>query len=243
MGTLGTTSAAAVPAAVSRALHITMGTPGPQTPATDHRNECRFESGATETRDEPAQDDHWQFSRMNERERILDKLIEAEHIRIAGEQVERSDLFGKNDALRAVGKAPATYSGLLLGITKASLSTDSFISAASFQETTRVLTEASIIGKVDTLEGLKENVIVGRLIPAGGIPLQVGTVVHNSETLFNIAEAMAGRPVTRKILTVTGEVANPMSVAVPVGITLQELIEIAGGRDTPHVGDLVSSEV
>ena len=71
------------------------------------------------------------------------------------------------DALRAEGKIPATYSNLLLGITKASLSTDSFISAASFQETTRVLTEAAIMGKRDELRGLKENVIVGRLIPAG----------------------------------------------------------------------------
>ena len=62
---------------------------------------------------------------------------------------------------------PATYSDVLLGITKASLSTDSFISAASFQETTRVLTEAAIMGKRDELRGLKENVIVGRLIPAG----------------------------------------------------------------------------
>ena len=69
--------------------------------------------------------------------------------------------------LRAEGKIPATYSNLLLGITKASLSTDSFISAASFQETTRVLTEAAIMGKRDELRGLKENVIVGRLIPAG----------------------------------------------------------------------------
>jgi DNA-directed RNA polymerase subunit beta' len=86
---------------------------------------------------------------------------------IAGEQVERSELFGTNDALRADGKMPATYADLLLGITKASLSTDSFISAASFQETTRVLTEAAIMGKRDELRGLKENVIVGRLIPAG----------------------------------------------------------------------------
>ena len=86
---------------------------------------------------------------------------------ISGEQVERSELFGTNDALRADGKMPATYADLLLGITKASLSTDSFISAASFQETTRVLTEAAIMGKPDELRGLKENVIVGRLIPAG----------------------------------------------------------------------------
>ncbi len=86
---------------------------------------------------------------------------------IAGEQVERSEILNTNDALRADGKTPATYSNVLLGITKASLSTDSFISAASFQETTRVLTEAAIMGKKDDLRGLKENVIVGRLIPAG----------------------------------------------------------------------------
>ncbi len=86
---------------------------------------------------------------------------------IAGEQVERSAMLDANDALRADGKIPATFSNLLLGITKASLSTDSFISAASFQETTRVLTEAAIMGKRDELRGLKENVIVGRLIPAG----------------------------------------------------------------------------
>jgi DNA-directed RNA polymerase subunit beta' len=86
---------------------------------------------------------------------------------IKGEQVERSEILNTNDALRAEGKIPATYSNVLLGITKASLSTDSFISAASFQETTRVLTEAAIMGKRDELRGLKENVIVGRLIPAG----------------------------------------------------------------------------
>jgi len=86
---------------------------------------------------------------------------------IVGEQVERSELFNTNERLRAEGKLPATYTDVLLGITKASLSTDSFISAASFQETTRVLTEAAIMGKRDELRGLKENVIVGRLIPAG----------------------------------------------------------------------------
>jgi DNA-directed RNA polymerase subunit beta' len=86
---------------------------------------------------------------------------------ISGEQIERSEILNTNDALRAEGKIPATYSNVLLGITKASLSTDSFISAASFQETTRVLTEAAIMGKRDPLRGLKENVIVGRLIPAG----------------------------------------------------------------------------
>jgi len=86
---------------------------------------------------------------------------------IAGEQVERSEILNTNESLQAEGKVPATYTNILLGITKASLSTDSFISAASFQETTRVLTEAAIMGKRDDLRGLKENVIVGRLIPAG----------------------------------------------------------------------------
>ncbi|WP_333845842.1 DNA-directed RNA polymerase subunit beta' [Limnohabitans sp.] len=86
---------------------------------------------------------------------------------IAGEQVERSEILNTNEALQRDGKIPATFTNLLLGITKASLSTDSFISAASFQETTRVLTEAAIMGKRDELRGLKENVIVGRLIPAG----------------------------------------------------------------------------
>jgi len=86
---------------------------------------------------------------------------------IQGEQVERADLLKENEIVEAEGKKPGTFSYMLLGITKASLSTDSFISAASFQETTRVLTEAAIMGKKDDLRGLKENVIVGRLIPAG----------------------------------------------------------------------------
>ena len=86
---------------------------------------------------------------------------------IAGEQIDRLEFDEINDALRAEGKKEATAVPVLLGITKASLQTRSFISAASFQETTRVLTEAAVNGKTDTLEGLKENVIVGRLIPAG----------------------------------------------------------------------------
>ena len=72
-----------------------------------------------------------------------------------------------NEKLKSEGKIPATGERILMGITKASLQTESFISAASFQETTRVLTDAAIRGKVDTLKGLKENVIVGRLVPAG----------------------------------------------------------------------------
>jgi DNA-directed RNA polymerase subunit beta' len=86
---------------------------------------------------------------------------------IMGEQVERADVLAENERVVAEDKRSAVYEYVLLGITKASLSTDSFISAASFQETTRVLTEAAILGKRDELRGLKENVIVGRLIPAG----------------------------------------------------------------------------
>ena len=86
---------------------------------------------------------------------------------LTGEQVDRLELQEANERLEAEGKKPAAGVPVLLGITKASLQTRSFISAASFQETTRVLTEAAVNGKVDTLEGLKENVIVGSLIPAG----------------------------------------------------------------------------
>ena len=86
---------------------------------------------------------------------------------LAGEQVDKLDFEQANEKALSEGGRIATGTPVLLGITKASLQTRSFISAASFQETTRVLTEASVNGKVDTLEGLKENVIVGRLIPAG----------------------------------------------------------------------------
>ena len=86
---------------------------------------------------------------------------------IQGDQVSYADLKEENARVEADGKNPAVYERVLLGITKASLATDSFISAASFQETTRVLTEAAVTGKQDHLRGLKENVVVGRLIPAG----------------------------------------------------------------------------
>ncbi|MFY7697606.1 MAG: DNA-directed RNA polymerase subunit beta' [Legionella sp.] len=86
---------------------------------------------------------------------------------LVGEQVEETVMLQENDKLTAEGKMPADGTPILLGITKASLATESFISAASFQETTRVLTEAAVSGKTDELRGLKENVMVGRLIPAG----------------------------------------------------------------------------
>ena len=86
---------------------------------------------------------------------------------IRGEQVEKTSFLDENKRLEAENKIPATADNVLLGITKASLATESFISAASFQETTRVLTDAAVRGTKDDLNGLKENVIVGRLIPAG----------------------------------------------------------------------------
>ncbi|WP_227816691.1 DNA-directed RNA polymerase subunit beta' [Nitrogeniibacter aestuarii] len=107
---------------------------------------------------------------------------------IREEQVERSEVLDENDKMEAEGKLPARYEYVLLGITKASLSTDSFISAASFQETTRVLTEAAIMGKRDELRGLKENVIVGRLIPAG-----TGLAYHRNRRAQNEGEDLGGQ--------------------------------------------------
>ena len=86
---------------------------------------------------------------------------------LPGEVVDRIKFEGMNEELKKNNKKPAVGERVLMGITKASLQTESFISAASFQETTRVLTDAAIKGKVDVLQGLKENVIVGRLVPAG----------------------------------------------------------------------------
>ena len=97
---------------------------------------------------------------------------------LVGEQVDRAMLDKENMKTEAAGGRPATASPLLLGITKAALQTNSFISAASFQETTRVLTEASVSGRTDNLIGLKENVIVGRLIPAG-----TGSVINRMKAL------------------------------------------------------------
>ena len=114
---------------------------------------------------------------------------------ITGEQVERADVLEENEKLEAEGKKAATYSYMLLGITKASLSTDSFISAASFQETTRVLTEAAIMGKKDELRGLKENVIVGRLIPAGtGLAYHTAKKTVPAQALFQDAESAKPEP-------------------------------------------------
>jgi DNA-directed RNA polymerase subunit beta' len=121
---------------------------------------------------------------------------------IQGEQVERAELFEENEKTQKEGKRPAAYRNMLLGITKASLSTDSFISAASFQETTRVLTEAAIMGKRDELRGLKENVIVGRLIPAG-----TGLAYHN------IRKAQAAEPIMAELPASPAETPQPTETA------------------------------
>jgi DNA-directed RNA polymerase subunit beta' len=124
---------------------------------------------------------------------------------ITGEQSERAELFEENEKAVKESKKPAVYGNILLGITKASLSTDSFISAASFQETTRVLTEAAIMGKRDGLRGLKENVIVGRLIPAG-----TGLAYHM------IRKAQAAEPVLAE-LPVSAPEAPPAETTATAG--------------------------
>ena len=133
---------------------------------------------------------------------------------IQGEQVERADLLSENERVIAEDKRPATFEYVLLGITKASLSTDSFISAASFQETTRVLTEAAILGKRDDLRGLKENVIVGRLIPAG-----TGLAYHDARKRAAVAaltptaaEPSAAAIAAEALFTGTDEVTEETQV-------------------------------
>ena len=102
---------------------------------------------------------------------------------MVGEQAHKKDILKLNSELEANNKQMVEYEPVLLGITKASLQTSSFISAASFQETTKVLTDAATLGKIDSLNGLKENVIVGRLIPAG-----TGRITSEYERLANIKD-------------------------------------------------------
>jgi len=121
------------------------------------------------------------------------EIIDAGDTRyLKGEQIEKARLMKENEQLLNEGKTPAVWEPLLLGITKASLATESFISAASFQETTRVLTEAAVRGSRDGLRGLKENVIVGRLIPAGtGLAYHEERRRQREEPVMDIAGEMA----------------------------------------------------
>ena len=107
----------------------------------------------------------------------------------SGSLVDMYDFEDENNKVIAEGKTPATGKRVLLGITKASLATESFLSAASFQETTKVLTEAAIKGKTDELIGLKENVIIGKLIPAGtGMQVYQDTIIDDGSESDNEEE-------------------------------------------------------
>jgi DNA-directed RNA polymerase subunit beta' len=137
-----------------------------------------------------------------------------------GEQVERADLLAKNEAVIALNQRPAEFEYVLLGITKASLSTDSFISAASFQETTRVLTEAAILGKRDELRGLKENVIVGRLIPAG-----TGLAYHDARKRAAVAGGVPAKEIPAEALFLAEE---------------EPVVEVVAGVDGEVVGEVAA---
>ncbi|RMG30889.1 MAG: DNA-directed RNA polymerase subunit beta' [Gammaproteobacteria bacterium] len=133
---------------------------------------------------------------------------------LKGEQVEKARLFEENERIEREGGVPATWAPLLLGITKASLATESFISAASFQETTRVLTEAAVRGARDELRGLKENVIVGRLIPAG-----TGLAYHEERRRRRHGELVieVPEPVLEEEAADTGSAPGETSSEAPSG--------------------------
>ena len=127
------------------------------------------------------------------------------------EQLDRTEFDDANEQAVEEGRKPATSNPVLLGITKASLQTRSFISAASFQETTRVLTEAAVHGKKDTLEGLKENVIVGRLIPAGtgGMISSVREVASHRDDLI-LEERKKAAAIAAAAAVAAAKAADPL---------------------------------
>jgi len=130
---------------------------------------------------------------------------------LKGEQADWVRVLETNDALKAEKKVPAEYTPVLLGITKASLSNESFISAASFQETTRVLTEAAVSGRTDNLYGLKENVSVGRLIPAG-----TGLAERDREALVEAHEAAEAKgPTAAEVESALSEALSSEAAAKP----------------------------
>ena len=137
---------------------------------------------------------------------------------LPGTTVEVLDFNEVNEALEAEGKEPATGTQIMLGITKASLATNSFLSAASFQETTRVLTEAAINGKVDPLVGLKENVIIGKLIPAGtGMKRYSSVRLSTDEGVTNLSED--------DVLTLSEEGEDDIITTEETDVTETELVE------------------
>ena len=164
---------------------------------------------------------------------------------LRGEQVERARALTENEKAEAEGRTPCAWAPVLLGITKASLATESFISAASFQETTRVLTEASVNGKLDELRGLKENVIVGRLIPAGtGFAYheerrrQLGLVPEEADDAESLGEAAKALD-----KAVDGDVDSSREAGVEEDEAAKPLGEEAGeavGEMVKSLGDLLS---
>jgi DNA-directed RNA polymerase subunit beta' len=144
----------------------------------------------------------------------IEILDSGESTLLKGENVDKAEFDEENDKVIARGGRPATGEPVLLGITKASLQTRSFISAASFQETTRVLTEASVQGKRDKLVGLKENVIVGRLIPAGtgGATMRIRKIAGDRDQ--KVIEA-------RK-----AEAEKAAALAAPVSDVIDDVIDI-----------------
>ena len=140
---------------------------------------------------------------------------------LKGEQAEKARVVEENEQLRAKGKLEAQWDPVLLGITKASLSTESFISAASFQETTRVLTEASVNGKRDDLRGLKENVIVGRLVPAG-----TGQAYHTERRRKRAEDELEVQDSAREDEVMDNETDDENEVII-LAPSREELVEIA----------------
>ncbi|MFT3741882.1 MAG: DNA-directed RNA polymerase subunit beta' [Gammaproteobacteria bacterium] len=128
---------------------------------------------------------------------------------LKGEQVERTQFVLENKRVLAENGRPASYEPVLLGITKASLATESFFSAASFQDTTRVLTEASVSGKCDELRGLKENVIVGRLIPAG-----TGFIYHTQRRQKRVSDQGSGKNAVEDNLSAVSKAEQALSEAL-----------------------------
>ena len=144
---------------------------------------------------------------------------------LEGENVDRVEFRDMNAKMRQAGKTAARAEPLLLGITKASLTTKSFISAASFQETTRVLTDAAVRGAVDNLEGLKENIIIGHLVPAG-------TGIHRFEDIEFLVE---GPTLEREMSQIKSEGPAEEAQREPVDITLADLVK--GAKNPAGSGD------
>ncbi len=162
---------------------------------------------------------------------------------LAGEQVDKWELEDINKQLIAEKKTPAQANPVLLGITKASLQTRSFISAASFQETTRVLTEAAVQSKVDRLEGLKENVIVGRLIPAGtgGMLRRLKQIAEKRDALILAEKEKEAARIAKAAEKAAKEAAEAAEAGAAAAIT-DESAPQAAGAPQPEVMDAPADE-